>query len=263
MTSEKTKHFLLSQLVESPETVIWTHVLKRGNCEAYLLDGSEVPVTALVQAHGLTAEPTGFGTDTRRLWQLLKYAAGWQCILVDKHVAPELGPIVEQNTRAAVRYLDDIYHVPEGEVAPFQSALVRLLTVNDIPMLKEASPDLRPVGFWEDVTSSLETGIAAAAIVGGAVVSTAFVAALGERYADIGVYTLENHRRHGLATAAASLVARLVQERGLVPVWGCGEHNAPSLRLAKKLGFVETSRRTYVVIEKYMQEVADRTYPIL
>ncbi len=262
MTSDKAKHLLLSQLVESPETVIWTHVLKLGNCEVHVLDDSEGPDAALVQAHGLTEEPTGFGSDTRKLWQLLESTTGWQCILVDRGVAPKIGPMIKRRTKTKIRYLDDVYHVPKGEVASFQNREVRLLSINDISMLEKAPVEVRPIGFWEDLSSSLERGIAAA-FVEGTVAATAFVAALGDRYADIGVYTVANQRRRGFATSAASLVVRMVQRRGLVPVWGCGEHNAPSLGLAKKLGFVGTSRRTYVVIERYMQEVAERTYPIL
>jgi len=93
-------------------------------------------------------------------------------------------------------------------------------------------------------------------------VATCFVAARGQRYVDIAVYAQENHRRHGFATAAASIVTRSVQSDGLVPVWSCGSHNLASLKLARKLGFVEVSRRTYVIIEKYLAEVSRRTYPV-
>ena len=92
--------------------------------------------------------------------------------------------------------------------------------------------------------------------------ATSFVAARGQRYVDIGVYVLENYRRRGLATAAASLVARSVQSDALIPVWSCGSHNIPSLKLAQKLGFIEVSRRTYVVIDKYLADVLSRTYPV-
>ena len=262
MTPETRRRILLAELVESPETVIWMHVLKRGNCEVYLSDESDRPVAAILQARDLAAEPTGFGSDPQAIWQLLALIRGWQCILVDEPVAPELGRTIEHTMKTSVRYLDDIYHVPSQRIQLFEDYRVRLLTPEDIPMLEEASPDLRPVGFWSDVTNSIKHGIGAGAIVDKRVVAIAFVAALGERYADIGVYTLESHRELGLATAAASFVGRSVQDRGLVPVWGCGEHNLPSLKLARKLGFVETSRRTYVVIERYLQEVSRRTYPV-
>lgn len=61
------------------------------------------------------------------------------------------------------------------------------------------------------------------------------------------MYTHPDFRGRGLAAAAASIVAMRVQEAGRIPVWGAGEHNALSLRVARKLGFVEVSRRTYVI----------------
>ena len=67
-------------------------------------------------------------------------------------------------------------------------------------------------------------------------------------YADIGVATDEAWRGMGFASAAASIVARRVQERGLTPVWSAGEDNIVSLRVAAKLGFKEVSRRVYLNI---------------
>jgi predicted GNAT family acetyltransferase len=65
----------------------------------------------------------------------------------------------------------------------------------------------------------------------------------------VGVYTEEAFRGRGFATAAASLVIQRVQEMGRIPVWSAGEHNIPSLAIAQKLGFVEVSRRRYVILD--------------
>jgi predicted GNAT family acetyltransferase len=93
----------------------------------------------------------------------------------------------------------------------------------------------------------LEEGFVACAIVSGQIVSIAHTYARTTHYADIGVHTLERWRRGGLASAAASIVARCIQEAGQTPVWSTGEDNWASLRVAQKLGFVESSRRTYVI----------------
>jgi RimJ/RimL family protein N-acetyltransferase len=136
------------------------------------------------------------------------------------------------------------------------------LTLDDLTPLEKLPPEAQPIGFWGDLRTSLTKGLAAGAIVDGKLVATSFVAARGQRYADIGVYVLENHRRRGLATAAASLVARSAQRDGLVPVSSCGSHNLSSLKLARKLGFIEVSKRTYVIIEKHFADVLSRTYPV-
>ena len=84
-------------------------------------------------------------------------------------------------------------------------------------------------------------------MVDGRIVGTAQTSAITARYADIGVSTDERWRERGFATAAASIVARRVQETGRTPVWSCGEDNMASLRVARKLGFEEVSRLTYVI----------------
>jgi RimJ/RimL family protein N-acetyltransferase len=134
--------------------------------------------------------------------------------------------------------------------------------LDDLTLLENLPHEAQPIGFWGDLRTSLTEGLVAGAIIESELVATSFVAARGQRYVDIGVYVLENYRRRGLATAAASLLARSVQSDGLIPVWSCGSHNLPSLKLARKLGFTEVSRRTYVIIQKYLADVYSRTYPV-
>jgi predicted GNAT family acetyltransferase len=95
----------------------------------------------------------------------------------------------------------------------------------------------------------LEEGIVACAVVAGRIVATARTAARTQRHAELGVFTQEAYRRRGFATAATSLVAQRVQEAGQIPVWSAGAHNVASLRVAHKVGFVEVSRRVYVILE--------------
>ena len=262
MVFERKRDLLLAILVENPETVISIHLLTRGDCNVYMSGNQGLRSAAVLQPKDLPTEPVGFGSDAHALWQELIQAKGWQCILVDKEVAPQLREIMSSQLRTPVCFLDDIYHVPRGQVSSFENESVRWLMPGDLTLMEALPREAQPIGFWGDLRTSLAEGLAAGAIVEGKVVGTAFVAARGQRYVDIGVYVAENYRRRGLATAAASLVARSVQSDGLVPVWSCGSHNLPSLRLARKLGFVEFSRRTYVVIEEYLAEVSSRTYPV-
>ena len=259
---ERRRRLLLASLVESPETVISIHVLTRGDCNVYMSGDRPSKAVAVLQARGWASEPTGFGSDADVLWQALAQVKGWDCVLVDKDVAPPLGGIISRRLDTPVRLLDDIYHVPGGEVAPFEDVSVRRLALDDLTLLEGLPTEAQPIGFWGDLQTSLTEGLIAGAIVEGKVVATSFVAALGRRYADLGVYVLQDHRRRGLATAAASIVARTAQNDGLIPVWSCGSHNLASLKLARKLGFVEVSRRAYVVIEKQApRDVRNRTYP--
>jgi ribosomal protein S18 acetylase RimI-like enzyme len=261
MIPDKKRELLLANLVENPETVISIHVLTRGDCNVYVSGEHSPGSAAILQSKSLRSEPIGFGSDADALWQELSKAKGWQCILVDREVAPPLGAIISSQLKTPVVFLDDVYHIPRGRVLPFESKSVRPLKLDDLALLEGLPREAQPVGFWGDLPTSLTKGLAVGAIVKGKVVGTSFVAARGQQYADVGVYVLKNYRRRGLATAAASLLARSVQSDGLIPVWSCGSHNIPSLRLARKLGFMEVSRRTYVIVEEYVADVMRRTYP--
>ena len=249
-------------LTEDPETVISIHVLTRGDCNVYMPSTQRPGSVAVLQPQELPSEPTGFGSDANALWQELTQVKGWQCILVDKEVALPVGEVISRQLKTPVIFLDDVYHIPRGQVFPFENESVRRLMLDDLTLLETLPHEAQPIGFWADLRTSLTKGLVAGAIVEGKVVATSFIAARGQQYVDIGVYVLENYRRRGLAAAAASLVARSVQSDGLIPVWGCGSHNLPSLKLARKLGFVESSRRTYVIIEKYLADILGRTYPV-
>src|SRR5207245_2306439 len=135
------------------------------------------------------------------------------------------------------------HHVLPGQPAAAAHPLVRRLIPDDAPLLVD---DLSG-GVWGDARTMLEDGIAAGAVVDGRLVALAHTSGRSTKHADIGVATLEAFRCQGLATAAAALVARAVQATGQTPVWSCGEGNQASLRVAHKLGFVEVSRRTYVI----------------
>jgi len=249
-------------LIENPETVISIHILTSGSCNVYMSNGQRDKLVAVLQPKDLLSEPTGFGSDPNALWQELTQVKGWQCILVDKEIAFPLGEIISSQLKTAVVFLDDVYHIPQRQVLLFEHESVRRLKVDDLALLEILRREAQPIGFWGDPRTSLTKGLVAGAIVEGKVVATSFVAARGQQYADIGVHVLENHRRRGLATATASLVSRLVQSTGLIPVWSCGSHNLPSLKLARKLGFIEVSKRTYVIIEKHLADVLGRTYPM-
>ena len=79
-----------------------------------------------------------------------------------------------------------------------------------------------------------------AAWVDGAPVSFAYAPWRSAKWFDVSVDTLPGARQLGLALITASAMIRDERAHGREPVWGADEDNAPSLRLAKRLGFVQT-----------------------
>lgn len=241
---------LAGVLGDTPETLQSVHMLRRGSCKAYVAGDPARFEGAIVQGIDWPEEPTGFGSDPKVLWALLRLVEGWNCILVPSECAPTLAIILEAEMGCRTRFLDDIAHVLTRPVRVFRDAAVMRLTLTDLQRLESAPQELR-AGLWGSPRELLVEGSIACALVSGEIVASALTAACTDQYAEIGVYTQEAYRGRGYATAAASMVTRAAQEEGLIPVWSAGAHNSASLRVARKLGFEEVSRRTYVILERH------------
>ena len=236
---------LAEALPDTPVNVIPAHLLRRGFCDAYVSGDLESFEAAVVRGTHLPEEPFGLGKDHRAIWDILRPLEGWTCVDVEPAVAPLLGALIRDATGKRVCYYGDIYHTLTKPAATFQHESVRLLTLDDLPLLLKAS-GVDGASFG-GLGNLLTEAVVAGAVVSGRVVGVAQTNAITERYGDIGVSTDEAFRGSGLATAATSIVARHLQEAGRIPVWSCGEDNMPSLRVAQKLGFKEVSRLTYVI----------------
>ncbi len=237
---------LAAALGDRPETVIPAHLLRRGLCRAWISGSPAGYDAAIVQPTQLPTEPMGFGDNAEALFELLNASKGWECIDVLPKIAPALGTLIEKKLGGTVRYIDDVYHVLDKPVASVRHDNVRLLTLDDLQLLEAAPKELQGAGF-EDARRLLTDGIVAAAIRSNEIMAIAHTSAITQRHADIGVFTRADNRGKGYATAAAALVTKAVRRTGRTAVWSCGEDNIPSLRIAHRLGFVESSRLTYVI----------------
>ena len=235
---------LAENIDEIPETVIPLHLMMQGTCEVYSVGGPGTSSASIVQGDNLREEPFGIGNDPDGLWALLRNLDDWKVVDVSPTVAPKLGAIIREATGKRAWYYDDVYHAMTRPAPTIGHPAVREFTRADMGLLQAAGVD--GAGFRGGLLAMIEQGTIAGAVVDGRIVATAQTAAITARYADIGVATGECWRGRGFATAAASIVARRIQETGRTPVWSCGEDNMASLRVARKLGFKEVSRLTYV-----------------
>lgn len=233
-------------LGESPETVIPLHMLEHGACEVICVGSPHAPEGVVIQSTEYPEEPIAFG-GAEAVASILPMLFGWTCINVPADLANSLEDDVRRAASApAVRMLDDVYHILEIPSPEYSVPDVRLMTFEDSDLFRST-----PVGLdgadevW--LLSNLEHGHVAGAIRDGHIVSIARTFATSKVYADLGVRTMTDWRRKGLATATAALVARAIQRDGRIPVWSCGGGNEASLAVAAHLGFREVSRRVYLI----------------
>jgi RimJ/RimL family protein N-acetyltransferase len=236
---------LAEALGDTPETTIAHHQAVRGLARVAVAGRLPEFDAAVVQALADPTEPIAFGHDAAALWGLLRDLEGWECVCAPSALAEELGRLIVAERGGSVRYYGDVQYALHQPVAVFEHPWVRQLTPDDLALLA-AAPRIVRGGGWATPLEMVEAG-AAGAIVDGQLVAIAHVSAQTPRHADIGVATLEPYRRQGLSTAAASLVARVVQAGGRVAVWSTGEDNWASQAVARKLGFAEVGRKSYVI----------------
>lgn len=247
--SEQDYQALADALGDTPATVGAIHVLRRKLCNAYVAGTPGNPIAAVVQSQFDRTEPVGYGTSPDLLWGLLMQVEGWDCFLVDSGCSHRVAELMRPHTGRQVGFIQDLNFRLDSPAKRFTNPAVRLLTPDHLALLAAAPADVAGSGY-RDPEEFFTQSIAAAAIVDDAIVSIAHTAARSEKYADIGIHTLEPFRRRGFARAAASLVAAMVQEDGQTPVWSTGHHNTASRSIAKQLGFKETLRRTYVITDQ-------------
>ncbi|MFX0169086.1 MAG: GNAT family N-acetyltransferase [Candidatus Hodarchaeota archaeon] len=248
LTSEEMS--LLAELLgDSPETILAVHALRRHDCQALVIGEFSAIQAAVIQRTEFPSEPQAFGTDVRAIWKLLQAIQGWDCVNVAWDVAESLGVLIHEKLRIPVRYYGDFYYTLPKPVAQFRHEHVRRLGLEDLDLLESAPKEFRGHGYGSP-RGLLEAGLVACGIVSGRVVSIAHTAGQTKKFADIGVITHKDWQNKGLATAAASIVAKVLQEKGIIPVWSAGDDNPPSVRIAQKLGFSKVSQRQYVILEK-------------
>jgi len=222
-------------------------LLMRGLAKAWVQGPLPNFEAAVLQAPWLPTEPIALGTDPEQIWKILREVPGWDCVNLSSELAGPLKRILERELGVATRIQGDVYYVLDRAPVPHHHSAVRRLTEQDVDLVDRAPLVLHTAGYTSTV-AALTGGVAAGGIAEGHLVALISMSASSERYADIGGHTLEPWRNQGMASAAAYLVAEEVQSRGFTPVWSTGEANDRSQHVAKKLGFEEFGRQSYVVV---------------
>lgn len=235
---------LASQLGDSALTTISVHALHSGEGKAYALGTPPKSAAALVYWRETPEEPDGFG-DPNGILQLLLARTDWACAVVDEESADLVAQGIEAERGQRTRLLPAPFYELTGPPKGEDRSEVRYLTIEDSPLL---TPTAEALGI-QNPDEVLRNRIVAGAVVDGRVVAIAQSSAGSDRYADVGIHTLEQWRGRGFATTTARLVAESIQQAGKTPVWSTSAENLPSIRVAEKLGFAKIGERMFVVLE--------------
>ena len=199
-----------------------------------------------IEAHGIAADPASWrrmlgggiavGSDPARLVVVVGDADPVQVAAL-AHEAPRhtmLFAIEREDlaaatgrgvVRALLHTLPDVDALPELEGASPLPAVVSLAHVPE-PLAEELARARAHRTIW-------------AAVLDGLPVSFAYAPWRSARWFDISVETLAGARQLGLARIVAAAMIQGERAQGREPVWGTGEGNHASLRLAHGLGFVQ------------------------
>jgi hypothetical protein len=199
-----------------------------------------------IEAHGIAGDPAGWreplgsgfalGHDVARLVviagdaepeaiaALARVRTGHTLLFAIERTdaAAALSDLGRTSERAILHTLADPEVMPDLEGAA---------PLGDVPL------DHVPRALAEELRWARGRGTVWAAWVDGEPVSFAYAPWHSARWFDVSVDTLPGARQLGLATVVAAAMIRDERARGREPVWGADEGNAPSLRLARRLGF--------------------------
>lgn len=137
---------------------------------------------------------------------------------------------VQMDSRAEYVYLPKRN---SGTAAGFQIEQI------DASNISKIGGRIIPSFSWESPEQFLKEGFGYVALERGRVCAVAFSAAVSSDEIDIGVETVEDHRRMGLAAMLADRMCRHITGLGKKPVWAHSISNKGSMNTALKCGFVQ------------------------
>ncbi|MGD8398926.1 MAG: GNAT family N-acetyltransferase [Anaerolineae bacterium] len=98
--------------------------------------------------------------------------------------------------------------------------------------------------FWPSYQAFVETGFGYALLVGKTVASWCLTVYAHADQRELGLATAPEYRQRGYATLVAAATVDHAAARGLGPHWHCWDDNAPSIKVAERVGFVAPVRYT-------------------
>lgn len=153
-----------------------------------------------------------------------------------------LGCTYEVRGPAIHHYLDHPVHADAVASASAPAATLRMAAPDDLAALRAAVGEVE----WEEAGFEDEPAVVFAVEVAGEVVAASNLSSFDDMTADLGVLTHPAHRGRGLGARAAAAAADLSVEQNRLARWVARVDNAPSMALARRLGFEPWCRQLAV-----------------
>jgi GNAT superfamily N-acetyltransferase len=209
------------------------------------LDLPDVP--RWIEAHGIAGDPDGWREPVKG-GAIVGHDAAKLAVVVGDAEATAVAEVARERPHHTMLFAierDDVAAALRARGVE-RAILHALPDPEALPDLEGAAPlgdaalDHVPPALAAELAWAKTRGPVWAAWVDGAPVSFAYAPWRSGKFFDVSIDTLPDARQLGLATLVAAAMIRDERTRGREPVWGADEDNAPSLRLAKRLGFVQT-----------------------
>ncbi|MEN6313319.1 MAG: GNAT family N-acetyltransferase [Clostridiaceae bacterium] len=254
--------YLAKRIVRNYSDMMFAGVVAGNNSGRIWVDGLENPASALVWSEGLECfqfmgrssnEIFNNGLKTfintiiirflkEKNLKFFEYAADseeWypiiNCALSDKEVKEDWQRVYRPGSKT----LKDkeiiipkpyyLYSIDER----FFSAMKYDMKINNPEFLIKYIEQ-----FWGSMEIYHKLGSGYLAVSGDEIVSFAIASALYEKTASIGVETLENHRRKGLASTLVKALLKELYEKDCNIWWDCMESNIGSQKTAESAGLI-------------------------
>jgi RimJ/RimL family protein N-acetyltransferase len=233
-------------LFEPEHLLLVVDAIVAGNARARIwVDGRTAPRSALIWdgAHCLYFAGS---TDRASQWRELfdREITSRACGLLKAYITDDAADLVFADLplqrRERVLYRRDSSAMPEWRrgvppglrISPINERFSELITLgNAADVVAEIE------SMWRSVEDFRRNGFGVVAHDAQAILCWCTAEHVSDGKCGIGIETVASHRGLGYATLAASAFVEHCVERGVTPYWDAWTSNAPSLAVAKKVGF--------------------------
>lgn len=234
-----------AQLWEAPQATGETTVLlwDKGNNVFYLAGQQMSETTRRDLAHLLDAQirPQAIAAG-RAFFKVRALAPAFEEVLADLFAG-----IALQELRTFFYGFERALPLP---IPAPKVANMRLVAIDQAFLASEQLMNIEQVraeirSMWPSEERFCERGLGCAAVVQQQVICWCTAEYMSSARCGIGIETVPEYERRGVATATAAQFVQDARQRGVTPYWECRSTNIGSIQVAEKVGFTQLSEERF------------------